>query len=261
MSNIFEMLGASFFLVIGMMCLLWVIYFFKRNSGIVDIGWALGFVLSAWAFFFLGDGAFLKKVAMLAMVTIWGLRLGWHLYNRFIVCGEDPRYQEIRKSWGSENADFKFFMMFIFQGVLVVLLSLPFLIIAGDATPEWWAIELLGILVWAIGVTGESYADYQLTTFKQQPENKGKVYKEGLWRYSRHPNYFFEFIVWMGYFLFALGTPGGWLTILSPIIMLCLLLKVSGIPLTEIEALKSKGAEYEEYRRTTNPFIPWFPKK
>ena len=261
MGNIFEMLGASFFLVLSLMCILWVVYFFRRNAGIVDIGWSLGFVLSAWAYFFLGQGSTSKKWAIMIMVTMWGLRLAWQLYQRFIVSGEDPRYQDIRKSWGNENADFKLFMMFIFQGVLVVVLTLPFLIVCSEAVPEWYSIEILGIFVWLIGVTGETAADMQLHAFKQIPENQGKVCKEGLWRFSRHPNYFFEFIVWVGYFLFALGTPGGWLGIISAAIMLFLLTKVSGIPLTEAEALKTKGEEYQEYQRTTSSFIPWFPGK
>lgn len=261
MLNIFQMLGASFFLVLSLMTVLWIIYFFRKNAGIVDIGWALGFVLAVWAYFFLGDGALSKRCAMAIMVTIWGMRLAWHLYYRFIVSAEDPRYQEIRKSWGAENSDFKFFMMFIFQGVLVVFLSLPFLIVESRAPLQWQGIEVIGIIVWIIGVTGETIADRQLFIFKSQPGNQGKVFREGFWRYSRHPNYFFEFVTWVGFFLFALGTPGGWISIISPALMLCLLLKVSGIPLTEAETLRSKGEEYEDYKRSTNPFVPWFPKK
>ena len=259
MGNFFEMLGASFFLVLGLMSILWVIYYFKKNAGIVDIGWALGFVLSVWAYLFIGEGYRPKKWLITLMVTAWGIRLAWHLYQRFMLSGEDPRYQEIRKSWGTQNTDFKFFVMFIFQGVLVVLLSLPFIIIAGDSEPGFYAVELLGLLVWFVGLLGETYADQQLHYFKANPENKGKVCKEGLWRYSRHPNYFFEFIVWVGYYLFALGTSAGWIAIISPAIMLGLLLKVSGIPLTEAEAIKTKGSEYEDYIKTTSAFIPWFP--
>jgi steroid 5-alpha reductase family enzyme len=261
MLNIFEMLGASFILVLVLMTLLWVIYFFRKNAGIVDIGWALGFVLAMWAYFFLGDGAGAKKWALLIMVTLWGCRLAGHLYYRLITTSEDPRYQEIRRNWGEESSNFKFFMMFIFQGVLVVLLSLPFLIVANRAVPTWQGIEVVGIVVWIIGFIGEAWADRQLATFKDKAENQNKVCREGFWYYSRHPNYFFEFVIWVGYFFFALGTPGGWISFIAPAIMLCLLLKVSGIPLTEEELHKSKGAEYDDYCRTTNPFIPWFPKK
>jgi steroid 5-alpha reductase family enzyme len=259
MLNIFEMLGASFFLVLMMMIFLWILYFFKKNAGIVDIGWAFGFVLAAWAYFFLGEGYFLKRFIMLVMVSVWGTRLAWHLYFRMVTSEEDPRYQEIRRSWGEKNTDFKFLMMFIFQGVLVIVLSLPFLIIGSLAKPGWHGVEFVGMAIWWLGFLGETYADRQLVRFKNNPDNQSKVCRRGFWRYSRHPNYFFEFVLWVGYFLFALGTPGGWLSVLSPAIMLCLLLKVSGIPMTEAEALRTKGADYEDYCRSTNPFIPWFP--
>lgn len=261
MSSLFEMLGASFFLILTLMSILWVVFYFRKNASLVDIGWALGFVLAAWAYFFLGEGDSLKKWALVLMVSIWGFRLAWQLYQRLLISAEDPRYQEIRRSWGSDNADFKFFMMFIFQGVLVVILSLPFLLVCNFATPSWYGVEVCGMFVWAIGLIGEAYADKQLYDFKLIPDNKGKVCKEGLWYFSRHPNYFFEFIVWVGYALFAMGTPGGWLGIISAGLMLLLLTKVSGIPLTEAESIKTKGVEYEEYQRTTSPFIPWFPKK
>jgi steroid 5-alpha reductase family enzyme len=257
----FEMLGASFFLVLTLMCTAWIIYYFKRNASIVDIAWALAFVLTSWAYFFLGEGNILKKWSIFLMVNCWGLRLAWQLYQRFMISAEDPRYQEIRKNWGKENTDFKFFMMFIFQGVLVVVLSLPFLIICNFATSIWQGVEICGIVIWALGVMGEALADKQLYDFKLQPENEKKVCQKGLWYYSRHPNYFFEFIVWIGYSLFAIGTPGGWLGLVSAGLMLLLLTKVSGIPLAEAESIKTKGVEYEEYQRTTNAFIPWFPKK
>lgn len=261
MSNLFEMLGASFILILTLMTIFWVVYYFRRNVGIVDIGWALGFVLTGWTYMLLGKGDPLKKWTLVLMVTIWGLRLAWQLFQRMIISNEDPRYQAIRKSWGTDNADFKFFMMFIFQGVLVVLLSLPFLLVCNFSGPDWHGVEVCGMLVWAVGLVGEAYADKQLYDFKLKPENQGKVCKEGLWFYSRHPNYFFEFIVWIGYALFALGTPAGWLGITSAGVMLLLLTKVSGIPLSEAEASKTKGVEYEEYQRTTSSFIPWFPKK
>lgn len=257
MINIFEMLGAGFFLVMLLMLALFVVYYFKRNASIVDIGWSLCFVLAVWAYFFLGQGYAPKRWIIALMVTIWGGRLAWQLYLRYIGSEEDPRYQELRRSWGDEGENFKFFVMFIFQGVLALLLSVPFLIICGGADAEWHGVEALGILFWLVGVVGEAAADQQLYQFKQNPANQGKVCQTGLWSLSRHPNYFFEFIIWVGYFLFALGSPMGWLAILSPALMLILLTKVSGIPLAEAQALKSKGIAYQEYQKTTSPFIPW----
>lgn len=257
MLNIFEMLGAAFFLVLGLMSLLWVVYYFKKNAGIVDIGWSLSFVLAVWAYFLLGNGYAPKKWVIALMVTIWGCRLAWALYQRYIVTEEDYRYQDLRKNWGTDGDAFKFFMMFIFQGVLAVVLSLPFLLVCAEAENTWQGVEVIGMLLWLIGVAGEATADHQLFQFKQSSANHGKVCQEGLWRYSRHPNYFFEFVVWVGYFFFALGSPVGWLAILSPALMLCLLTKVSGIPMAEAQALKTKGDAYREYQQTTSIFIPW----
>jgi steroid 5-alpha reductase family enzyme len=262
MDNIFEMLGASFFLVMTLMSLLWVVFYFKKNAGIADIGWAAGFVLSSWAYFFLGNGNTAKKLALVVMVSVWGIRLAWQLYQRFIaIVEEDSRYQTLRQTWGSENSDFKFFMLFIFQGVLVIFLTAPFLIVCSYASPGWQGVEIVGMLIWLIGVVGEIISDNQLYQFKTLPENKGKVFKEGFWYFSRHPNYFFEFVVWIGYAVFALGTPGGWIGLFAAGLMLILLTKVSGIPLSEAQTLKTKGQEYQKYQESTSSFIPWFPKK
>jgi steroid 5-alpha reductase family enzyme len=262
MFNLFEMLGASFFFVLGFMAILWMIYvLFSKNAGILDIGWALAFVGVVWIYFWLGFGELPKKGVIALLVTLWGLRLAWQLLQRYMNFPEDHRYREIRQNWGPENQNFKMLLLFIFQGVLIVILSIPFLIICSMALPGWRGVEVAGILVWLVGFLGESLADYQLYLFRLNPENIGKVYRGGLWHYSRHPNYFFELIVWIGYFLFALGTPNGWIALVAPVLMLGLLTKISGIPLTEEQSLKSKGEDYADYQRTTSPFIPWFPKK
>lgn len=256
---LFQMLGAAFVFVLALMGILWMVYFFRRNSGIVDIGWAIGFSLAVWCYFFLGDGAFNRRLVIAFMVTVWSFRLTYYLLGRFVRQDEDPRYQEIRAAWGPQNVDFKFLLMFLFQGLLVVLLSLPFLIVSRNDSPDWSYWELWGFIIWAIGLIGESISDLQLEDFKKDPENKGKVMNRGLWRFSRHPNYFFEFVVWVGFFVFALGSPWGIVAILSPALILYLLLAVSGITLNEAQALKSKGEAYREYQRTTSAFVPWFP--
>jgi steroid 5-alpha reductase family enzyme len=260
MDNIFEMLGAGFFLVLALMSALWLVYFFKRNAGILDIGWPLSFMLVMAAYLFIGEGDFLKKGLLACMVWGWGGRLAWHLYRRYQLSEEDVRYQRIRSNWG-DHPDSKFFMLFVFQGVLAVFLTLPFLIVAYASNSTWYGVEAAGFLVWIIGVIGEGMADQALKQFQSDPENKGKVCKKGWWRYSRHPNYFFEFVVWVGYFLFALGSPGGWMAIISPAIILVLLTKISGIPQTEAEALKSKGEDYRLYQKKTSSFVPWFPEE
>lgn len=259
MITFFTMLGAAVFLVLGLMLILWVVYLFKRNSSIVDIGWAVGFILCAWAYLVIGQGDPLKKWILAIMATIWAGRLAWHLYRRYMVSEEDPRYQEIRKGWGGD-ANVLFLLMFILQGILVVVISTPFLIVSANGNNAWGGWEWAGMLFWIIGVAGETISDRQLTNFRQNPANTGKVCQNGFWFFSRHPNYFFEFLVWVGFALFAMATPWGWVGVISPILILILLLKVSGIPLAEAQALRTKGDQYREYQRTTSAFVPWFPK-
>lgn len=259
MADAFTMIGASFSLVLLLMIILWIIYLFQHNAGIVDIGWGLSFLITAWAYLFLGSGNLLKMLVMTAMVTVWAARLITHLYQRYDANKEDLRYTHMREKWGGDSNGALFLMLFIFQGVLAVILSLPFFLVAFGSTTEWSKWEFIGILVWLIGVVGEGTADTQLEAFKADPDNQGKVCQKGLWRFSRHPNYFFEFVVWIGFFLFALPSHAGVLAVISPAIILLLLVKVSGIPLAEQEALASKGDAYKEYQRTTSAFIPWFP--
>lgn len=252
---------ASFVLVISLMSALWLVYYYKRNSGIVDLGWTFSFVLIMLPCVLWGDGWNLRKIMIASMVWLWSGRLFWHIYQRYITTEEDPRYQEIRESWGPDSRDFKFYLMFIFQGFIAIVLSLPFFIVSVNEIPEWSVWEGWGILIWLIGIGGEALADHQLSNFKKDPHNKGKVCQLGLWNYSRHPNYFFEFVTWVGFFVFALGSPWGFLAIGSPVLMLILLLKVSGVPLAEKQSLKSKPLAYREYQRTTHKFVPWFKKE
>lgn len=261
MTEFLEMVGACFMLVTGLMVVLWGIYFFKRNSGIVDLGWTFSFVLTMLASLLIGDGWAPRKWLLAFMVWIWAGRLFWYIYQRYISTDEDPRYQAIRESWGSNASDFKFFLMFLFQGFLAVILSLPFMIVCMNVSPDWHVFEGWGVVIWAIGVGGEALSDSQLASFKEDPVHVGQVCQKGLWNYSRHPNYFFEFIVWIGFFIFSLGTPWGFFAVIAPAIMLFLLLKVSGIPLTEEQALRTKPESYREYQRTTSSFVPWFKSK
>lgn len=261
METAFTMLGASFTLVLLLMIALWVVYLFQRNGGIVDIGWGLGFLICAWAYFLLGDANFIKRLVITIMATIWAVRLTSHLYSRFRSPIEDPRYTEMRERMGGDPTNLLFLMMFIFQGFLIIVISTPFFIVGYGANLGWSHWEWLGIAFWLIGIAGESYADAELAAFTKDPANKGKVYKKGLWRLSRHPNYFFEVIVWIGFYLFALPAHGGAFAIIAPITVFFLVVRVSGIPLAEAQALQTKGDAYKEYQRTTNAFIPWFPKE
>jgi len=152
----------------------------------------------------------------------------------------------------------RFFQM---QAVSVVLLAVPFLFVAINPAPTLHPLEIAGALLWAIAIGGETLADAQLAAFKREPANKGRVCTVGLWGYSRHPNYFFEWLVWVSYLVIACASPWGWIGVISPAIILYLLLRVTGIPLTEEQSVRSKGDAYRAYQRTVSAFVPWFPKK
>lgn len=261
--HVMQMMGASCVLVIGMMIVLWLIYLMQKIMSIVDIGWALGFVFCSIVYFAMGNGYWLRRWLITLMVLAWGLRLAWHLLRRFILSKqEDPRYIELAKSWWqTPSQDLHVLKVFLIQGALVLLFSTPFIVAAINPSTDLSGWEFLGFFIWLVGFAGEALTDWQLTQFKLDPLNQGKVCQEGFWHYSRHPNYFFEWVVWVGFFIFALGSPGALLTIYVPLGMLYLLLKVSGVPLTENHSVRKYGEEYREYQRTTNPFFPWLRKQ
>lgn len=241
------------------------VYFLARrlnNYGIVDVAWSYAFTLAALIYGFAGAGAQPRRVVLTLMISLWSLRLGTHLYVR--VMGhhpvEDGRYQQLRRDW-QDNFAPKMFGFFQLQAVSVVLLSVPFLLAMSNPAATFHGLEIAGLAVWLIAWTGEATADAQLNRFKRDPGNRGKVCARGLWRYSRHPNYFFEWLIWVGYALIALAAPWGWLGLVSPVIILYLLLRVTGIPLTEEQSIRSKGDAYRAYQRTTSAFVPWFPRR
>jgi len=243
------------------MTLVWLWATRIKNAGVVDVFWAFNFPLIACLLYFLADGWEVRKTLICSMVVIAGLRLGLHLYARVIghLKEEEGRYKQLRQEWaGHENRNF--FWFFQFQAISNVVLAIPFFLIALNKNPELQLLEQMGIGLWLIAVIGEGLADWQLSAFKKDPRNKGKVCDAGLWNYSRHPNYFFQSLMWFAYFLFALTAPWGLLAIISPLIICYLLFKVTGIPATEEQALRSKGDLYRKYQQTTSVFIPWFKK-
>lgn len=258
MVTLFQMIGASFVLVQLLMLILWLFCVQKRNAGIVDLGWGVGFILTMLSFFALGDGSLSKTLVLLIMVAVWGGRLTWFLFRRFDIDKEDPRYAHMRLKWGEEHSDFKFLILFVFQGVLITVLSLPFLLVSCCPEELWTGWEILGIFVWALGVLGEHFADEQKLKFK---ESGGQgICKIGLWRFSRHPNYFFDWVVWLGFAFYAFPAPFGILGFISPALMYYLLRYVSGVPLAESLHLEKQGDSYREYQNTTSEFFPWFQK-
>jgi steroid 5-alpha reductase family enzyme len=232
-----------------------------KNAGVVDIFWSFNFTIIAILLYLLADGYQPRKIIICGMTLIWSLRLGMYLLIRVgsHLNEEDGRYKKMREEWG-ESANRKLFFFFQAQALSNIYLSMPFFIIAFNKKPGLMVLEYVGIAVWAISICGEATADTQLKRFKNNPINKGKVCDVGLWYYSRHPNYFFESMIWIGYFLIALNANYGWIGILSPLTIILLLFRVTGIPLTEQQAIRSKGDRYKEYQRTTSVFVPWFKK-
>jgi steroid 5-alpha reductase family enzyme len=232
------------------------------NYGIVDIGWSYAFGAAALAFEAAGPGWFVRRVLIGSMVVLWSARLGTHLLIRIAAHHprEDGRYRQLRRDWQSEFR-FKMAGFFQLQAASVVLLSIPFMAPAFNAARGLGPLEWTGAALWLVGIAGEAMSDAQLAAFKRDSSTAGKVCSAGLWGFSRHPNYFFEWLVWVGYFVFACGSPWGWLGIISPAIILGLLLRVTGIPTTEEQLLRSKGEAYRAYQRTTSAFIPWFPRR
>ena len=247
--------------VLGSMILLWLVSLLLKNSSIVDIFWGTGFVVVAWAAFLLTPGGFeTRKWLLSILVTIWGLRLSLHILRRNWGKPEDFRYQAWRKEAGAAWWWRSFYKVFLLQGILLWIISAPLLAAQFSAQPDrlTW-LDYLAIPVWLIGFFFEAVGDWQLARFKANPANKGQVLQTGVWRFTRHPNYFGDATQWWAYYLIALAASGWW-TIFSPIIMTMLLTRVSGVTLLE-KTLREKRPGYKEYIETTSEFIPWFPRK
>lgn len=247
-------------IILSLVTLLWVWSVFIKNVSIIDIFWGLGYVIVNSLYFFSSEVYNQRKIVLLILVALWGLRLtvylGWRNYGK----QEDYRYQEFRKKFGPERYWwFSYFQVFLLQGTLIMIISLPFLGIHGDNNVN--ALNLLdyiAIVFWLIGFLFETIGDYQLAKFKSNPNNKGNVLNSGLWRYTRHPNYFGDATVWFAYALFSIAAGSYWF-IIGPIIMVFLIIKVSGVALLE-DTLKDTKPKYKEYIQKTNSFFPWFPK-
>jgi steroid 5-alpha reductase family enzyme len=226
------------------------------NYGIVDIAWSYAFAALASFYAVLGAGSPARRALIAAMATVWSLRLGTHLLVRIARKHpvEDGRYRQLRKDWGSLFR-VKMAGFFQLQAVSVVLLGIPFLAACSNPAPALVPLEWAAGALWLVAISSEALADAQLSTYKRSAA-AGGVCDVGLWRYSRHPNYFFEWLIWVSFFLFACASPWGWLGILSPACILFLLLRVTGIPATEEQSVRSKGEAYRRYQERTSPFVP-----
>ena len=247
--------------ILGLMILLWLLSLWLKDSSIVDIFWGTGFVIAGWVYFSLTKDGFLARKLLIAVITtIWGLRLSIHIFIRNAGKGEDFRYRKWRGEAGSAWWWRSFFKVFLLQGILMWIISAPLLgaqISPLPAKLTW--LDYLGALTWLVGFFFEAVGDWQLARFKANPANKGKLLTTGLWRYTRHPNYFGDATQWWGFYLIATAA-GGWYTIFSPVVMTFFLRQVSGVAMLE-KTLKNTKPGFQEYVETTNAFIPWFPRK
>ena len=245
----------------GLMLLAWAGQWRTQDAGLVDFTWAASLGLLAFGYAALADGDPLRRILVAIMAGGWSFRLAAYiLVNRVIGKPEDGRYQRLRAHW-REHTQLKFFGFFQAQGLLAAIFAVPFLIVALTREPPPLFTVLSAILIWLLAVGGEALADKQLATWRSNSANRGCTCRVGLWRYSRHPNYFFEWLHWWSYPLLAWGSSEWWLTLLGPSLMLYALFKVTGIPYTEQQALASRGDDYRAYQRSTSVFIPWFPKR
>jgi len=232
------------------------------NYSFVDVTWALSFApVSVW-YALAGEGWRLRRIAIAVLVAAWSLRLGIYLWRRVASHHpkEDVRYAVLRQKW-SANPPRAFLWFFLAQGVLVWLLMLPVRLIANQSETSFGILEGIGLVIWALALIGEGVADAQLAGFKRNNKDPKAICETGLWRYSRHPNYFFQSLLWWGLFLMALPAPWGWTAIVAPLAMLHFLLNVTGIPLTEKLSIEKRGEVYRQYQRTTSAFVPWFRRK
>ena len=242
------------------MLLLWLLSLRLRNAAIVDIFWGTGFVLLAWMYFALGAGYLPRQLLVAALVTIWGARLSPHIWQRNRGRPEDFRYRAWRLQWGGSFVWRSLLQVFLLQGALLWLISAPLLLAQAQPAPAALGrLDALGTLLWLAGFAFEAGGDWQLQRFKANPANAGRVLDSGLWRYTRHPNYFGDALIWWGLYLLAAASPLGAWAITSPLLMTVLLMRVSGV--TMLEQTLAQRPAYREYIARTPAFFPWWPKR
>jgi steroid 5-alpha reductase family enzyme len=251
----------SYLAMVVFMTVLWAVQLRWRNASIADVGWCAGLIGTVLWYVGMAAGEAERKALVAVLVSLYAGRLGFYiLLDRVVGKTEDGRYRRMRQQWGSSSS-LLMIGYFQLQALAVAAFSLPFLVVIQNPRPPFGLIELVGVVIWLAAVSGEAAADWQLAGFRSKPWNRDRVCREGLWYFSRHPNYFFEWLHWWSYVVMALGAPGWPLTWIGPAGMGWALLKVTGIPPAEEQALRSRGEEYRQYQRTTNAFLPWLPRR
>ena len=254
----FEAILSCWLLAMVFMFLVFILAQILKDNSIVDIAWGLGFVMVAWFSYFYSSPIYTRKTILLLLVSVWGIRLAAYIIFRKWGKGEDFRYQAFRNKWKTHFYVKSFFYIFVFQGILLTLISIPIILVNRSASPSLGIFDYLGIGIFLTGFLLEIVADYQKSVFKRKPENRNRLMTRGLWRLSRHPNYFGESLLWWGVWMIAFSVPWGWAGLISPVLLTFLLVFVSGIPM--LEKKHAGRQDFIEYKSRTSVFIPWFPK-
>lgn len=254
----------NYFLVLGVVLFVYMSFWFlvsliKKRNDVADTAWGLGFVLLTWVSFFLSSSFDLRILIVNTLVSVWGLRLAWHIHSRNKGKTEDYRYLAWRNEWGKWFYIRSFFQVYLLQGLFLFMIVSPVLLINKNSLTSLGLLDIVGFVVWIVGFIFESVGDAQLRKFISDPANKGKLMRQGLWQYTRHPNYFGEVLQWWGIWIVSVSVTGGLYFVFGPLTITYLILKVSGVPM--LEKKMEENPEFAEYKRQTSMFIPWFKSK
>lgn len=252
-----NVIAIVFFYIVMQMCFIWIVYRLLKNPSVVDASWSIGLLMSG--LIYLGSMPITQRSAVVgALITLWALRLAGYLWYTRILQGHiDKRYTELSNNW-KINQSLGFFLNFQLQGLLIFIISFIFYLISNSNNSSLTLMDGMALVIVLVGVAGESVADLQLYRFKNQ--QKGGVCNIGLWNYSRHPNYFFDWLTWLGFTLFGIQSNRGYLGIVSILLLYVIFTRVTG-PLTERSSVQSRGQKYIDYQNQTSMFFPWFKTK
>lgn len=254
-----QLLGICALAIFVYMSIVFFASLVRRDNSIADIAWGPGFLVVASTALVVARNITARPLLAALLTAVWGVRLGVHIFLRNRGRGEDYRYAAWRKAWGRWFIPRSFLQVFLLQGLFMFLISTSVVVICHASASPLGALDFAGLAVWLLGFLFESVGDRQLARFKKDPANRGRIITSGLWRWTRHPNYFGEATMWWGLVLMALAVPGGLLALVSPVTITALLRWVSGVPM--LERKYAGNEEFAAYARRTNAFIPWFPKR
>lgn len=254
-----QLISFSLFIIFLYMNVMFILAQMKKDNSIVDIGWGIGFLLVSVSLMAKTGGGGLTHILFLIMLAIWAIRLASYIFVRNRGTGEDYRYAAWRKEWGKNVVWRAYLQVFMLQGLIMAIVLSPAYAMFSMTEAEFEVQHMIGFLIWGVGFYFEALGDAQMKKFKADPANKGRVMNSGLWRYTRHPNYFGEAVLWFGLGVFSIHPDHWWLSFIGPLVITFFLLKVSGVAM--LERKYEGNTKYAEYRRTTNAFVPWFPSE